>query len=602
MKRVLKAAAAGLLAFSLAACGGASQETPAASSAPASADAAAVSGTFSGEGSGKNGTIAVNVTVEAGKITGIEVTEEHESKVIADAMDILTQEMIEGNSVNVDNVTGATFTSFGFKTAVEDALANGGIDAQDLVANTVETPAAEDQTLDCDVAIIGAGGAGLVAGITAAEAGAKVIIVEKLKISAGNTLISGAEYAAPNNWIQERDGIEDSPELMKEDMLTGGDNEGDPVLVGTICDNALAGAEWLRDDVNVVWEDTEMQFGGHSVPRSLVPQGATGEELVSKLLAKAEEVGVQIIYNATAKNIIMTDGTATGVYAEASDGSGSTYTVNASKGVILATGGFGSNVEMREQYNPDMGSQYKSTDSVADTGDGILMAEEVGANLLDMQYIQTYPMCDPLSGSLLYTDDARLYGYSIIVNKEGVRFVNELDRRDVMSEAILAQTGGVCYELMDANGFKEASIAENHGGEVQFLKDHDELVEADTLEEAAAFFDIDAEALAQTVETYNSYVDAGEDPDFQRSAMNMKIEEGPFYIVMATPAVHHTMGGVQINENAQVINTDGEVIPHLYAAGEVTGNIHGTNRLGSCAIADLTVFGRIAGTNAAAGE
>ena len=225
------------------------------------------------------------------------------------------------------------------------------------------------------------------------------------------------------------------------------------------------------------------------------------------------------------------------------------------------------------------------------------MAEEIGAELRDMSYIQTYPLCDVVSGALLYVDDARLYGFSILVNAEGKRFVNELGRRDVLSKAILSQTGGVCYELMDQSAFEDAKIMENHGGEVAYLTANKGLVKADTLEEAAKLMGVDPAQLVETVKQYNSYVDAQYDAEFERKAMNKKIENGPFYLIKATPAVHHTMGGVAINTEAQVLRPDGTVIPNLYAAGEVTGDIHGTNRLGSCALADLTVFGRIAGQN-----
>lgn len=417
---------------------------------------------------------------------------------------------------------------------------------------------------------MGAGGAGLVAAITAAETGAKVAVVEKLRVAAGNTLLSGAEYAAPANWLQKEQNIEDSPEVLEADMLKGGDNEADPALVKILAEQATAGAEWLRDDVKVEWTDELMRFGGHSVTRSLVPLGASGVEPMSKLLAKAKELGVTIIYDTTVKKLLVDDkGAVVGVEAENTRGNGDTYTLNANKGVVLATGGFGSNIEMRKKYNPEMDEKYQSTDFVADTGDGIVMAEAVGAELRDMSYIQTYPLCDTVSGSLLYVDDARLYGFSILVNAEGKRFVNELGRRDVLSKVILSQTGGVCYELMDQSGF----------------------------EEAAKLMGVDPTQLVETVKQYNSCVDAQYDAEFERKAMNKKIENGPFYLIKATPAVHHTMGGVAINTEAQVLRPDGSVIPNLYAAGEVTGDIHGTNRLGSCALADLTVFGRIAGQN-----
>jgi len=555
---------------------------------------AGVSGTFAGKGSGKGGDINVNVTLKDGALEIIEVTDHHESGIISDAMNMLAEEMIARNTIDVDSVTGATLTSSGFKQAVRSALKEAGVEKLDANEQAAHTAEKVEETYD--VVVVGAGGAGLVAAITAAETGAKVAVVEKLRVAAGNTLLSGAEYAAPANWLQKEKNIEDSPEALEADMLKGGDNEADPALVKVLAEQATAGAEWLRDDVKVEWTDELMHFGGHTVTRSLVPLGASGVEPMSKLLAK--ELGVTIIYDTTAKKLLVDDkGVVVGVEGENSRGNGDTYTLHANKGVVLATGGFGSNIEMRKKYNPEMDEKYNSTDSVADTGDGIVMAEEIGAELRDMSYIQTYPLCDVVSGGLLYVDDARLYGFSILVNAEGKRFVNELGRRDVLSKAILSQTGGVCYEVMDQSAFEEAKIMENHGGEVAYLTANKGLVKADTLEEAAKLMGVDPTQLVETVKQYNSYVDAQHDAEFERKAMNKKIENGPFYLIKATPAVHHTMGGVAINTEAQVLRPDGTVIPNLYAAGEVTGDIHGTNRLGSCALADLTVFGRIAGQN-----
>lgn len=555
---------------------------------------------LSGSSAGKGGKIEVKVNVKDNALEKIEVVSHHETKPISSAMEMMAKEMIAKNTPNVDGVTGATITSAGFRLAVLDALKNGGIKAEDLKAKESTKEEAKDIEEYYDVVVIGAGGAGLVSAITAAKKGVKVAIMEKLKMAAGNTLLSGAEYAAAGNWLQKKEGIEDSPEQMKADMLKGGDNEGDPELVDIIAKQATAGAEWLKEEVGVTWTDELMHFGGHSITRSLVPLGATGEELIGKLLKKALDVGVKIYYDTTAKQITRNkDGEIESVIGENSSGNGAKVELHAHNGVIIATGGFGSNIEMREKYNPEMGKAYKSTDSVADVGEGLTMAQELGAQLEDMSFIQTYPMCDPLSGGLLYVDDARLFGFTFIVNKEGKRFVDELGRRDIMSKAILNQTDGVCYEVIDSDGFDKAGIIKNHGGEVEYLLANKQLVKADTLKEAADFFGIDAKQLQETMDTYNSYVDKQEDKDFNRRAMKSRVEKAPFYIVKATPAVHHTMGGIKINANAEVIDTNGNIIRKLYAAGEVTGNIHGTNRLGSCAIADLTVFGRIAGNNAA---
>ncbi|MEG1813651.1 MAG: flavocytochrome c [Clostridia bacterium] len=560
------------------------------------ASAEGVSGTFEGTGTGKGGALSVKVTLENDVMTDIEVVSNGETPGFADAMDTLKANMISGNTADVDAVAGCSLTSKGFKDAVNAALTAAGAT---LVPVAVEAAAvAEKQTIEetHDVVVIGAGGAGFCASIEAKNAGADVILIEKMPMVGGNTLISGAEYAAPANWLQEKEGIEDNVELMVSDMLAGGDNKNDPALVRVVAEGALDGANWLRDEVGVVWEDELMFFGGHSVKRSLIPQGASGVEIITKESQKATALGIPVMLNTRATELITDEsGKVVGVKAEGPDAN---YIYHANKAVILTTGGFGSNVEMRVKYNPDIDGSILSTNSTGSMGDGIVMAENVGAALVDMQYIQTYPICDPLSGALLYFDDARLYGHSVIVNLEGKRFVEELGRRDVMSMAIKAQTGACCYEVIDQNGFDESKLQENHAAELEYLYSKDLLVKADTLDELAAAFGVDAAALKETVTNYNSYVDAGKDPEFNKRSMPSKIEKAPFYMIKAVPAVHHTMGGIKINDQAQVVGTDGQVIEGLYAAGETTGGVHGTNRLGSDALADITVFGRVAGKNA----
>lgn len=556
-------------------------------------------GVYEGTGIGKGGEIKVSVNIKGDVITEINTLSHNETPGFDAAIDTLTEKMISLNSTDVDIVSGCTLTSKGFTEAVNAALTSAGATA-DMLKKTdtgLKNEAKKDIVESHDIVIIGAGGAGLTAAIEAKAAGADVIVLEKMPMAGGNTLISGAEYAAANNWIQKKEGIEDSAELHTQDTLKGGDNLANEELVKIMAENALAGAEWLRDEVGVIWEDELMFFGGHSVKRSLIPLGASGREIITKLVAKAEKMDIPVLLNTKATSLITdSNGKVVGVKAEGEDAN---YTFSTSKAVIIASGGFGSNVEMRVKYNPDIDGSILSTNTTGSTGDGIVMAEDIGANLLGMEYIQTYPICDPLTGTLLYFDDARLYGHTVIVNKEGKRFVEELGRRDVMSMGIKAQTGNVCYELLDQNGFVASKLQENHGPELDYLYRNDLLVKADTLDKAAEFFGIDTAELKNTVDKYNSYVEEGKDPEFNKRSLPSKLEVGPFYILKAAPAVHHTMGGIEINENAQVLNKDGKIIEGLYAAGEVTGGIQGSNRLGSNALADITVFGRIAGQNAA---
>ncbi|GAA0729376.1 urocanate reductase [Clostridium malenominatum] len=556
-------------------------------------------GKYKGEGKGKGGAISVEVTIENDTITDIKVLNQKETPGYETAMNTLTKNIISTNSVDVDIVSGCTLTSKGFLEAVNAALTAAGAKADMLkkLQASGTTGTKKEVNENHDIVIIGAGGAGLSAAIEAKKAGADVIVLEKMPMAGGNTLISGAEYAAPNNWIQKKEGIKDSTDQFMKDILKGGDNKNNPELVKVVAENALAGAEWLRDEVGVIWEDQMMFFGGHSVKRSLIPLGANGKEIIRKQVAKAESLNIPILYNTTAKALFTdTKGKVVGVQAEGED---KNYTFNTKKAVIIASGGFGSNIEMRVKYDPKMDKNVLSTNTVGSTGDGIVMAEKIGAALEGMEYIQTYPICDPLTGTLLYFGDARMYGHTIMVNKEGKRFVEELERRDVISMAIKEQTGHVAYQILDQKGLEESNLEEHHGPEIDYLYKNKLLVKADTLEEAAKFFDINAKELKGSVDRYNGYVKAGKDLEFNKRSMPSTIEKGPFYILKAAPAVHHTMGGIKINTKAQAINKDGKVIEGLYAAGEVTGGIHGTNRLGSNALADITVFGRIAGQNAA---
>ena len=557
-------------------------------------------GTYQGEGQGKGGAIRVELTMAGGEIAAINVLEHNETPGFADALDKLSAAMTATNQVNVDIVAGATLSSNGIIAAVTDALAKAGATPDQLIAKEAAAAASErEAAYAADVIVVGAGGAGLSAAITAAQDGASVIVLEKLSNVGGNTLISGGEMAAPGNWLQAKEGIEDSVDRFYEDILKGGDNENDPALVRVVAENALDAATWLRDEVGVTFEDYMLFFGGHSVKRSLVPKNASGVELISKLTAKAEAVGVEIHKNTPAVELVMDNGRVSAVKAQYGD---QEILYTAGKGVVLATGGFGSNLEMRKANNPAMDEKILSTNSVGSTGDGIVMAQALGAQTVDMQYIQTYPTCDPETGTLLYVGDVRLEGRAILVNLEGKRFVEELERRDVISMAVTEQTGGVSYMFWDEASMQASGVAASHQQEYDNLISRGILVKADTMEEACAHFGIDAAELKATVERYNQYCADGKDLEFNKRGTLTAFTDGPYYIMVTTPAIHHTMGGLKINTSAQVIDVNGSVIPGLYAAGEVTGDIHGTNRLGSDAIADITVFGRIAGHNAAAAK
>ena len=553
-----------------------------------------------GSSVGKNGHLEVEVVTNAGAIERINVLYSHESPGIGDVcMEKLTKLIVDNQTLNVDVVAGATLSSSAFLLAVGEALDAAGEDSSEWRGREhAVQPAAEGLADSYDVVVVGTGGAGFTAAISAANKGKSVLLMEKLGIYGGSTSLSGGEMAVPGNWIQVQEGIEDSPELMTEDMLVGGDNIGDPDLVATICNNVYDAAQWLTFEGGVAWEHNQLFFGGHSVKRSIIPKGHKGNAMTTKLTERAQGIAnLTLVDNTKATELVVTDGAVTGIKAE-NTVTGDTYEF-ACKAVVLASGGFGSNVEMREQANPDFGAQFNSTDSVGAQGDGLTMASAIGAELIDMDLIQTYPICDVDTGALIYLDDMRLDERTIMFNKEGERFVEELDRRDVLSNAILAQTDERAYEIWDQAAADETGVVDIHHDEYENLTSRGLCVAADTIEEACEPFGIDAEALKATIERWNGFVDAGADEDFNYRGEMRKIETPPYYIVVYKPAVHYTMGGLHINTDAQVLDTAGNPIPGLYAAGEVAGHKMGTNRLGSTSMSDIYTFGRIAGNNAA---
>lgn len=570
------------------ACGSAKTDNKAGDSK----EAAVGETTGEGTAAGHNGDLKAVVTFDGDKIAKIDLTHEETEGLGDKAADKLVEEIVANNSVSVDTVTGATVTSTAVIEAVKAAIEASGRDVKNFETESEEKKG-ETVEKDTDVVVIGGGGAGFAAAVSAKEAGADVILVEKLASVGGNTLISGGEYAAPANDIQKEEGIEDSKELFAKDVEEAG---GNPELIKVLADKATEDAYWLRDDIGVKWLDSLMFFGGHSVKRSLIPAAHTGNELIKNYLKKAEELGIEVLTETDVKEILSKDGKVCGIKAETKDGE---LVVNA-KSVVVASGGFGANADMCYEFDKEIDEHVLSTNSPGATGDGILMAEKLGADTVDMDKIQLYPVCDVETGKLLYCGDTRLVGGALLVNKEGKRFVEELGTRREISMAIKAQTDYVGYVLWDETSNEKTGTMKSNPEEAKSLFDRGLMVKADTLEELADHFGIDKDALLETVKTFNENSAKKEDPEFNLRMLGWQVKDAPFYMMKAAPAVHHTMGGLKINTDAQVLNKDGEWIDGLYAAGEVTGGIHGSNRLGSVAMADITVFGRIAGENAAA--
>ena len=556
--------------------------------------------TAEGTGVGKHGDITVAVTFDAGKIQDIKIVKNAENPILAKKVFTdLKDQVVALSSTDVDLISGATFSAKGFIDAVNDAAKKAGVTLAKADKKALKKAARKlPKTSNYDVVVIGAGGAGFSAAITARNAGANVVLLEKMPAVGGNSLISGAEMNAAKNWVQPKLGInDDSPELHAQDTFKGGDGKGDMKVINVMTHEALDAAKWCRDYLGVRFEDDNLFFfGGHSRKRALIPVGHTGTEFIAKFQAKADELGIPVITNMKAEELIKNkDGRVVGVKATMD---GSEYTFNAKGGVVLATGGFGANPEMVKKYNPKIDERFKTTDAPGSTGEALYMAERAGAELVNMGYIQTYPICDPLSGAIELIADARFDG-AIMLNQEGKRFVEELQRRDVLSEAILNQTGQYCWVLWNDNIGKISNTVKAHANEYEAFTKQGIMTTCDDLKCIADFTKIPFDQLQKTVKRVSDMAGKGNDKDFNHRAGLMDMQQGKYYVIKAVPSTHHTMGGVRINEKAEALTAEGKVIPGLWAAGEVTGVTHGTNRLGGNAYTDIIVFGRIAGEAAA---
>jgi fumarate reductase flavoprotein subunit len=581
MKAMKKIAAIGLsllMGLSVAGCG--AQNT--AQSAPQDNKAQV----FVGEAQGHNGPIKLEVTIEGEEMKAIDVIEHKESDFTNSAIEQVTKAMITSNSVEVDTVAGATVTSNALIEAVKTAVATSGITlaakGQDAVAAVAEV---EDVTTD--VVIIGAGGAGLTSAIEATLAGVNVIVVEKNSFMGGNTnyATGGMNAAATKN--QAAQGVEDSIELFYEDTMAGGKDKNDPELLKVFTESSSDAIDWLEElgaDLSKI-----SRSGGQSVDRTHTTKdgSAVGAHLMSVFEDNIQKLEIDVRLSTKAVEILSEDNKVTGIVVENVDGS--QYTIHA-KAVIVASGGFGASQEMVTRFNPEYAG-FGTTNNQGATGDAITMVEKLDVALVNPEYIQTHPTV-VAGGSTMITEGTRGEG-AILVNREGKRFINELETRDTVSKAILEQEGETAFLIFDENVPERLAA-------VRKYKESGLLTEADSLTDLADKLGINGEELENTVATYNTYFANQQDAEFERRVIAGELVKAPFYAVEVAPAIHHTMGGLKINTSAQVINNQGEVVEGLFAAGEVTGGIHGANRVGGNAVTDIVVFGRIAGESAAA--
>ena len=551
-------------------------------------------GKYPGKASGYGGTIEVEVELAKDRIEKINILSHNETIRISDpAFKKVPKFIIDNQSINVDAVSGCTASSVGIRSAVKDAIKNSGIDMALFDKKIEKTELIkEDEEKNVEVIVVGGGGAGLSAAVSAFENGAKsVLLIEKMPALGGNTILAGGAYNAVNPEKQKAQGIEDSIEKHFQQTYDGGHKVANQELVKVLTENALDGVSWL-ESYGLKWKEKVGSVIGSMWERSNQTVEPLGTGYINVLEKTALDKGCEILLETKATGLILEDGKVVGVKAEGKD---KNYILKAEKGVIMATGGYAANPAMVREYLADgvytkenLPEKITSTNAPGITGEGILMAEEIGAKVIDMEHIQLLPMPGDKFGPSINVE------HSFFINKDGNRYVREDGGRDEICLATFDQKDGQYYMINDSKIISEDRLTLS-GEKLDTLIEKGTVVEAASLEELAKAINVPVENFKTTCEKFNTYVENKEDPEFKRAVWGDEIDEGPFYATLRYPALHHTMGGLKINTNAQVLDGNDNPIPGLYAAGEVTGGIHGANRLGGNAIADIIVFGKIAG-------
>ena len=459
---------------------------------------------------------------------------------------------------------------------------------------------------EVDVLVVGSGFAGLAAAIEAAEAGCSVRLIDKMPTYGGNSALNGGDMAAVGTPLQKEAGVEDSIDLMMEDMLRAGKNYNHVDRVRTVVENSAAAVQWCTD---LGVEFTKLNFhGGHSVPRTNTTSNATGADIIKAQVAKVEELGCPVELRTKLERLIE-DESGRIIGAELKEGfalnmesSGESTFVKTAKGIVLASGGFSNDVQMRMIHEPRLTEDLTSTNHDGATGEALREALKHKAMDVHLDWIQLGPWTSPDEPGFGYTPQfcERLVGYGLMIDPEtGKRFAKETGDRKERADKML-ELGHITLVMGDAPAV-EAQVAPRilEGGLSTGV-----IMAFDTLDDIATEFSIPADEFKAEVARWNSFVSNRKDDDFDALILEnaAPIETAPFYVAKLWPKVHHTMGGLVTNLQAQVIDQDFNPIAGLYAAGEICGGTHGAVRLGSCAITDCVVFGRIAGQGVAKAE
>jgi flavocytochrome c len=608
-------------------------------------------GTYSVTAAGHNSQVPMKVTFSENRIENIDIDTRGETIGIADTVwQRMPEQIISGQTLNVDAVSGASDTSRGVLNGVADAVSLAGADPDVLKKRPKPDKGEMKGTVEysADVVIIGGGGTGLSAAATSVQAGKKTILVEKFPAVGGNTIRTGGPMnAADPEWQNTFDALPGEAATLKSLMetpdekidpeylddfhelqgqlkeyldsgehflfdskllheiqtylggkrtdLNGTEIHGDYTLVKTLVDNALKSVGWLQS-IGVRFDPNEVTMPvGAKWRRGHKPLENQGFEYISNLQRYVKEQGGQIITDTRVQKLLKENNQIVGLEATNADGQQVIVHANA---VILASGGFAANTKMVQKYNTywtKVDDDIATSNSPAITGDGIKLGTDVGADLVGMGFSQMMPVSDPVTGELFSGLQVPPANF-VMVNNKGDRFVDEYESRDVLSQAAI-DNGSLFYLIADENikGTAYNTSQEKINEQVEAGT----LFKDDTLEGLAKQIKVDPTELVTTITKYNSYVEAGHDPEFGKDVFDLKVEKAPFYATPRKPALHHTMGGLKIDSSAHVLDTSGQPISGLYAAGEVAGGLHAGNRLGGNSLADIFTFGRIAAQTAA---
>ena len=578
-------------------------------------------GVYTAQANGNNGQVTVEVEVSDAEILSVKVTEHAETAGLSDTpIERIPAKIVEGQTLAVDTVSGATNTSNAILKAAEDALAQAGADIEALKAvQEKDETAGETAERHVQALVIGAGGSGLAAAITLQELGIETLVVDKMANAGGATALTGALINGGCSKQQAERGVTDDVQTMFMDAMVYGSFQNDARMTWLMVNNTGDSVDWLHDTVGVEFEEAINHFPEHTNDRAFYPKGKLPGYLTGTMEQHYLSNGGELLLETRAQHLLTEDGRVIGASCSTADGTLNIY----ADVTLLATGGYGASVALRPA--DQMGTLFYGAS--ASTGDGIIMAEEVGAMTHYMQYLKSYPQGieKPLDGGNITADGTMFRGNAYIstlasqavtlndgaiyVNVEGERCMNENMDFVSIKKVTQKQTDMTVYLVMDQKGYdKWMGMMEVSAGLTPEIVapwlDADDgkpvFRKGATVEEAAAKAGIDAEKLSATVAHFNEMVASGKDDDFGRAEMSVGLDsDGPIYIVEQRLRMATSLGGLKTSTSFEVYDENEQVIDGLYACGEVIGGVHGDESMPSNCVAWAVTSGRLAAKAAA---